>query len=174
MSKVDTIKYQGKDYATVPARLKEFREKNPRADVQTVPKFLDDGSLIFQATIVTDRSDEASARATGTARYTANEVSKPKAFEKLETISVGRALAMLGYLNNGEVATTEEMQEFEQYQHDKLETAIAAIKSATKRDEFQAVMAGLNAEQQKQITPIIKERMAELKRESEKEPQHAS
>jgi hypothetical protein len=30
---VETIKLKGNDYATVPQRLKEFREKNPRAEV---------------------------------------------------------------------------------------------------------------------------------------------
>lgn len=163
MSKVETINYQGKDYATVPARLKEFRQTNPRAEITTEPRFLDDGSIVFQAKIIQDRSDEHSAIATGTARYSASEVSKPKAFEKLETISIGRALAVLGYLNNGDVATTEEMAEFEQYKLDKVEEAVAAIKAATKRGEFQDIMAKLTPDQQKEVTPIIKERMAELK-----------
>lgn len=170
MSKVETIQYQGKNYATVPARLKEFREKHPRASIQTQHTFLEDGSLVFKAKIVQDQADEYSANATGTAHYTAKEIEKPKSFEKLETISIGRALAVLGYLNNGEVATSEEMAEFEQYKEDKLETAIETIKKATKRDEFQAVMSSLNAEQQKLITPVIKARMLELK----KEVQHAS
>ena len=170
MSKVETIQYQGKDYATVPARIKEFREKNPRASISTEPRFQEDGSVIFQAKIIQDQADEYSATATGTARYASNEIGKPKAFEKLETISIGRALAVLGYLNNGDVATTEEMAEFEQFQENKLDTAIETIKKATKRDEFQSVMSSLNPEQQKQITPVIKARMAELK----KEVQHAS
>lgn len=163
MSKVDTIQYQGKDYATVPARLKEFREKNPRAEIATEPRFLDDGSVVFQAKIIQDRKDDYSATATGTARYSQVEVSKPKAFEKLETISIGRALAVLGYLNNGDVATTEEQEEFENYKLEKVEQAIEDIKKAEKRGEFQAIMGRLNPEQQKQVTPIIKARMAELK-----------
>lgn len=163
MSKIETIKYQGKDYATVPARLKEFRSTNPRASVSTEPHFLEDGSVVFRATIIKDKSDEHSASATGNARYTSNELSKPKAFEKLETISVGRALAMLGYLNDGDIASTEEMLEFEQYQEDKVMTAIEAVTVAEKRSEFQAILSGLSPEQQKQLTPHIKERMQELK-----------
>lgn len=163
MSKVDTISYQGKDYATVPARLKEFREANPRAAIETKPTFQDNGAVIFTATIIQDRADEHSATATGNARYTENEISKPKAFEKLETISIGRALAVLGYLNNGEVATSEEMNEFENFKLEKVESAIEAIKKAEKRGDFESILTSLNAEQQKQVTPIIKQRMEELK-----------
>ena len=165
MSKVETINYQGKDYATVPVRLKEFREKNPRAEISTEPIFMDDGSLIFKAKIVQDRKDEYSATATGTARYSATELSKAKAFEKLETVSVGRALAMLGYLNDGQIATTEEMAEFENYVNDKFEEAVEAVKKAEKRGDFETIIESLSAEQQKQIAPVIKARMQELKNE---------
>ena len=44
-----------------------------------------------------------------------------KDFEKLETISVGRALAMLWYLASWEVASSEEMEEFMEYQKTKQE-----------------------------------------------------
>lgn len=160
MSKVDTINYQGKDYATVPARLKEFRIMNPRASISTVPKFLDDGGLMFQATIIADRADDSSATATGTAMYTASEMSGKKQFEKLETISIGRALAVLGYLNNGEVATGEEMAEFEEYQSDKIKKSISEAKS---REEFKTILAKMNAEQKRLFTPAINKRIQELK-----------
>lgn len=162
----ESIKFGDKDYALVPARLKKFREANPRASIETNPTILDDGSVIFKATIVQDRGDEYSPTATGTARYDATEIKKPKAFEKLETISVGRALANIGYLNDGQIATTEEMEEFEQYKLNKIEEAIESIKTATKRGEFQDIMAKLTPEQQKEVTPIIKQRMAQLKTET--------
>lgn len=129
MSKVNTISYQGKDYATVPARLKEFRESNPRASITTTPMYQEDGSLIFKAEIVQDKADENSATATGHARYTADEIKRVKAFEKLETVSIGRALAILGYLNDGQIATTEEMDEFEQFKSDKVKLAVENILS---------------------------------------------
>lgn len=136
MSKLATINYQGKDYATVPVRLKEFRETNPRAEIDTTPTYNEDGSVTFKARIVADRSDESSAVATGNARYSAEEIKKTKAFEKLETIAVGRALANLGFLNNGEIATTEEMEEFNQYKQSKAEDAIETIKSSKTLDEL--------------------------------------
>jgi len=91
---------------------------------------LESGGLIFEAHILQDKADESSAESTGSAMYNEKDMQKAKSFEKLETISVGRALALLGYLNNGEVATSEEMVEFEDYRNEKKEEAIGfAIES---------------------------------------------
>lgn len=46
---------------------------------------------------------------------------------------------------------------------EKIELAIEAIKSAEKRGDFESILTSLSAEQQKQVTPIIKQRMEELK-----------
>jgi hypothetical protein len=159
----ETIKFGEKDYALVPARLLKFREANPRASVTSKSNRFEDGSIEFVTHIVKDKSDEFSAEADGHAVYNATELKKAKAYEKLETISVGRALAKLGYLNDGQIATTEEMEEFEAYQLNKVEEAIEAIKKAEKRGDFEAIIAGLSAEQQKQVAPVIKKRMLELK-----------
>ena len=159
----ESIKFGDKDYALVPARLKKFREENPRADIDTEQIINADNSFTFRTRIIKDLADEYSARSTGTARYTEVEMKKPKAFEKLETISVGRALANLGYLNNGMVATTEEMEEFESYKQDKVESAVEQIKKATKRNEFEAVISKLSPSQQKELAPVVKARMQELK-----------
>ena len=161
------VKFGDKDYAFVPDRLKKFREANPRAVIITKPTFQEDGSLIFQATIVKDDAADSSARATGTAFYNAKQLQKDKAFEKLETISVGRALANLGYLNDGQIATTEELQEFEDFKQDKLEELRAEIVNAKKRDEFKAIMDKLTSSQKVDLTPEIKKRIAELAKPKE-------
>ena len=57
MSKVQTINLKGNEYATVPQRMKQFREDNPRASVDTTPTFQPDGTLVFTAKITKDRSD---------------------------------------------------------------------------------------------------------------------
>ena len=158
----ESIKFGNKDYSLVPARLKKFREANPRSDVDTVSTINPDGSITFRARLVKDLADEFSAKATGTARYSEAEMQQPKAFEKLETISVGRALAMLGYLNNGQVATTEEMEEFEAYRLSKVDEAVEAVKKAEKRGDFEAILSKLSAEQQKQLTPVVRKRMKEI------------
>lgn len=122
----DTVKFGDKDYSLVPARLLKFREANPRGSIKTTPKFNEDGSLEFQAYILKDKADSNSADATGSAFYTAKEMQKVKAYEKLETISVGRALSLLGYLNDGQIASSEEMEEFEDYKNNQQLEAIEA------------------------------------------------
>lgn len=155
-----SVKFGEKDYALVPDRLKKFREENPRASIETEHELQVDGSITFKATIVKDLADPNSARATGNARYTEVELKKPKAFEKLETVSVGRALANLGYLNDGQIATSEEMEEWEQAQFGQ---ALEDLKTATTRDEFKAIMAKAKTPEQKQeLTPLVKARIAEL------------
>lgn len=126
MSSIETMKVSGKDYAKVASRLKDFREKHPRASVKTSPKPYGEGGMMIQAYILTDKSDASSADATGTAVYSAKEMSSAKAFEKLETIAVGRALAMLGWLNSGEIASSEEMAEFEAMREEKRNAAAQA------------------------------------------------
>jgi hypothetical protein len=155
-----SVKFGDKDYALVPDRLKKFREANPRASVDTTPTYNADGSITFTATIIQDQSDPHSARATGHARYSEMELKKPKAFEKLETVSVGRSLANLGYLNDGQIATTEEMEEFEEY---KLGQALEAIATAEHRADFQKILDGLSPAQKLEATPIIQARIKELK-----------
>jgi hypothetical protein len=164
-----SIKFGDKDYALVPDRLKKFREENPRAAIDTAPTYNVDGSVTFTATIIKDQSDPHSARATGHARYSEMELKKPKSFEKLETVSVGRALANLGYLNDGQIATSEEMEEYEEY---KLGQALEAIATATKRDEFQTILASLTPAQKLEATPMINERIKELK-EAVNAPAHS-
>lgn len=169
MSKVETIKYGNvAQYATVPARLKKFREENPRASVTPTPTMLEDGSMIIAVRIVKDKSDKASAEAVGSARYTEADLAKSKAYEKLETIATGRALSLLGYLNNGDIASTEEMLEFEGYQEDKLEKAIEAVAVAETGAELMAIQASLPASQQSKLNDAIRARVAELKNAAKK------
>lgn len=157
MNKVQTINLKGNDYATVPQRLLQFRSANPRAIVETRPTFQENDTLVFSAKIVQDKADPNSAEATG---HSYGKYSDAKAFEKLETVATGRALALLGYLNNGQIATTEEMEEFEAYQFERV---VAEIEAAETREEFQAILSKLKPEQKKEATPLINRRIKELK-----------
>lgn len=140
MKKIETVKISGSDYAKVSARLGEFRKENPRAKITTRPEPQPDGGMIFYAEIVKD-SSKKSAEATGTAYYPASKMKSEKAFEKLETISVGRALSLLGYLNNGEIASSEEMEEFEDFKKQKVvdqsKELINKLKSSKNLKELQ-------------------------------------
>lgn len=153
------MKFGDKDYALVPDRLKQFRQENPRASIDTEPTYNADGSITFKATIVKDQADQYSAKSTGTARYTETELKRAKAFEKLETISIGRALATIGYLNDGRIASTEEMEEFYDLQSDKFRER---IEKATSVDELMNVFKEMNAVQKKEFTELLSSRKKEI------------
>lgn len=124
MKKTATIDLKGKEYATVPARIKEFREANPNGLIETKPEFLGD-EIVFTARILKDKANPASGEATG---HSIGPKKGEKAFEKLETIAVGRALANLGYMASGDIASSEEMEAFMGYQNDKkAESVMQAI-----------------------------------------------
>ena len=127
-----TIKVSGGDYAKVAQRLKEFRENNPHGKHESAYIVTDSGSVVFTVWLWRDKADlldlmksgitdkeilRSSADANGTAKSSSG--SKDKAFEKLESIALGRALANLGYLASGESASLEEMEELEKYKTSK-------------------------------------------------------
>lgn len=140
MSKVKTIDLQGKNYAQVADRLKEFRENCPNGLIETTPTIQEDGQIMFKARVLKDKAKPESGEATG---HALGKNAGAKAFEKLESIAVGRALAMLGYLASGEIASSEEMQEFYDYQNQKIDEAIERINDAKTLDELKKVFMGL-------------------------------
>lgn len=135
-----------KKYARVADRLMEFRNANPNGLIETAPTITGD-MIIFKTRIVKDKSDTSSAEATGHAMGKNEGV---KAFEKLETISTGRALALLGYAADGEIASSEEMEEFEAYKVQKLEEMLMdaqeKLESCTTVEELKTVWGNLPVE----------------------------
>lgn len=125
MAKVKTIDLKGKAYAQVKDRMMQFRADNPRGLIETTPVINPDGTILFKARILKDKADENSAEATG---HALGSTKGSKDFEKVETIAVGRALALLGYGADGEIASSEEMEGFEDYQRTQKEEMIMAIK----------------------------------------------
>lgn len=105
------------NYAKVIDRVNAFWEDNPRGRIHTSSK-KDGDEVIFKTHILVDKADEYSKEATG---HAYGKIGDEKAFEKLETISLGRALALLGYAVTGAIASSEEMEEFERYQKDQKE-----------------------------------------------------
>lgn len=155
MKKTATIKLQGKDYAQVKDRVMEFRQDCPNGLIETTPTLQDDGQIMFKARVLKDKGDETSAEASG---HSIGKNAGQKAFEKLETIAVGRALALLGYASDGEIASSEEMEEFEKYQDEKkgkrIEDATSKLKKAKSLKELQEVWSNLDAESKVELTNI--------------------
>lgn len=132
------------NHAKVNDRLKAFWEANPKGKIETTNK-KDATTIEFKTFILADKSDEFSREATGHAL--ANLPLGEKDYEKLETISVGRALALLGYSTSGEVASTEEMEDFLEYKENQKQearmNAIEQLDSCGSLEELQTVWKSL-------------------------------
>lgn len=148
--KVNTIELQkGVNYAKVADRIKLFREDCPNGLIETTPTIQGD-MVMFKTRILKDKSKPESAEATGHAIGPHKGV---KAFEKLESISVGRALALLGYMASGEIASSEEMEEFMEYIEDKkqeellnFQAEVSAITDLEGLKQFYQLHKGLGKE----------------------------
>ena len=165
-NKTRTTRIKGNtEYAKVADRLNEFRKANPRSKISVKHYHDEEGNLTSRAYIWKDKVDfygllksgvsskEAleSADSEGTSFMKASQLAKEKGFEKNETIAVGRALALLGYAASGEIASSEEMEEFERYQADKAEEArsmvISKINQVETMTDLQQVWMALTKEQ---------------------------
>lgn len=158
MTKIKTMKLSGNDYAKVNSRMLEFREKNPRGKIENTYEYVTIGDktyIQFKSYIVKDKSDEFSADATGHARLP--DDAKQKTFEKCETIAVGRALAFLGYGADGEVASSEEMEEFLAHKQEVFAEQVMqvteAIVACETQDALRTLWAGLSGEMKN--TPAV-------------------
>jgi len=154
MSKVNTISFGSvKAYAKVADRLKVFWEENPNGKIDVEREELADSKIRFIARIWRDSGELLKLAQAGTSaeviKMTANATASADAAkkgdkenEKLETVAVGRALAMLGYLASGDVASREEMEEFEHYKEQRrleaAQNAIDSIEACRSIDELKA------------------------------------
>ena len=142
------------NYAKVADRLNEFRSANPRSKISVKFSYNEKGDLTHHAYIWKDKTDFyellksqvnakdalESADAEGSSFMTADRVKQEKGFEKNETIAIGRALAILGYAGSGEIASSEEMEEFEDFKKQKAEDAKAeAINRLAKAKDMKAL-----------------------------------
>ena len=150
------MKVGSADYAKVKDRIKEFRTDCPNGLIETTPTFTDDG-IMFKARILKDKSDPASAEATGHSFATTAKNEKEKQFEKQESIAVGRALALLGYASDGEIASSEEMEEFLADKEEKRAEAVMevteAIGNCVNLAELKTLWASLSGE----MKPIVEQ-----------------
>lgn len=127
-------------HAKVKDRLKAFWEENPRGSIVTTPIIQASGMTVFKTYILRDKADLTSRDATA---HAMGNVTDEKSFEKLETISVGRCLALLGYSTDGEIASSEEMEEFENYKQKQKEVMLfdmqEKISSVTTIEELRVI-----------------------------------
>lgn len=180
MPSVKTTKIKGgADYAKVADRLNEFRSANPRSKIAVKFSYNEKGDLTHHAYIWKDKTDfydllksgvsakEAleSAEAEGSSFMTADRVKQEKGFEKNETIAIGRALAILGYATSGEIASSEEMEEFEDFKKQKAEDAKEeAINQLAKAKDMKALQATwMNLDKTQQLDKEVQAKKNEMK-----------
>lgn len=162
VGRIKTVKIGGGiDYAKVADRIKIFWEENPNGKIDTEREDISDNKVRFIARIWRDSKVILDLATVGTdiniVKLTANAMASADAAkkgdkenEKLETVAVGRALAMLGYLASGEVASREEMEQFEAYKadlfQDEIDKTIDEMKKAKTIDELRKLYVSLSAE----------------------------
>jgi hypothetical protein len=100
---IRTIDLKGKKYSPVSARVEQFHKDHADGQIRTRYEFKE-GYVIFRAT-VSYGERKFNGHAFG-------KVGTEKAFEKLESVAVGRALAFAGYLAGGEIASYDEIETF--------------------------------------------------------------
>lgn len=164
--KVQTITYQGREYAQVAKRLQLFREENPNGLVEPEPTFLEDGRVMFKVRILKDKSRPESGEAVGHA-LSDGPLKKNKEFEKLETIATGRALAMLGYAASGEIASSDEMEQFIAYKNEQIADVIDRMNATKTIDELKEVFMGSDLINEPRVVEAKDKRKAELTAEQE-------
>ena len=102
-----TIKLQGKDYITVDTRISYFNENYPNGSIKTEVKFID--STVYFRAVVTPDVTVPDRTFIG---HSFGQIEKEKAFEKLETVAVGRGLAFMGIGIVEGIASADEMKRF--------------------------------------------------------------
>jgi hypothetical protein len=157
--KAKTMDVSGGVYAKVAERLKIFRSDWPKSKSETAYEYEVDGSIVFTVWLWKDKTDyievlkevkdEKIARGSSDANGTAKGDPKGKKdFEKIESIALGRALAMLGYLASGEIASFEEMEEFlafrEKQHEQQITDAVKLIEKAKTNDELNKTIQSIS------------------------------
>lgn len=104
-NKLPTIDLQGKQYVQVKDRIKYFRENFKDYSIVTEPKSTE-GSVMFCAKIVNSNDKIVSTA------HSYGKLSQAKAFEKLESVAIGRALAIFGIGIDDSVASADEIADF--------------------------------------------------------------
>lgn len=120
---IKTINLKGKSYAPVSERVAQFHRDHKDGKIETSYEFKE-GYVIFKAVVSFENLYQIDDLPNGqvckqtvldTRKFTGHafgKVGQEKAFEKIESVAVGRALAFAGYLAGGEIASYDEIEKF--------------------------------------------------------------
>ncbi|OQB05450.1 MAG: hypothetical protein BWY21_01997 [Parcubacteria group bacterium ADurb.Bin216] len=152
MPKLKTIKVSGGgDYAKVAERLKEFHSQYKTGKIETSYN-LTEAMICFKA-IITPDTTKPERYFTG---HSLGAIKGVKAFEKLETIAVGRALAFLGLLADGDIASADEMETYKEELGGDIDPSEAIAKLGEAEDENQLKVIWKNlSEKERQNKEVL-------------------
>ena len=144
----DYVKLGAKgEYLTVPYRIKFVREYfGNRLQILTFSSELEHGSTKFRASVFLDGKELS----VGESKMMVN---RDKEFEKSQTVSIGRALSILGFMGN-EIATAEEIEDF-------IKSDAPQEKKQIKKEVKQEVIKKFNTQE------FAKEWMEKLRKQAE-------
>ena len=154
-----TITLSGKKYAQVSERLRAIHEDHKDFDIITSSELVGEYATL-KATLVI--REETNTTYTG---HSYGKVGVAKAFEKLETIAVGRALAFAGYHADGEIASSDEMADYTQaVDSQELQEAISLLNKAETIEDLRKIHKEmpLDLQRAKQVIEAGKKRAKEL------------
>lgn len=102
------VNIRGKEYATVPLRVSQFRQMRPDWTIATHIVENTENRVVMKAEVA---DDKGRLIATGYAEEfrAASAINKTSALENAETSAVGRALAFLGLGGDSSIASAEEV-----------------------------------------------------------------
>lgn len=187
--KARTMTLSGNEYAKVAERLRLFRNDFPHSKTESAYEFEPDKTVTFTVWVWKEKADllelmkggvtdkeilRSSADANGTAKSRGEIGVKDKDFEKLETVALGRALGMLGYLASGEIASFEEQQEFEKFrkqqQENAVKDAVASFAKAKTLDELKRAFVATKMMENPLVVAAKDKRKSELTKGQKAEP----
>ena len=153
---MNTVTVQcGVDYATVESRVRAFCSEHQNGQILTEIVKHDDltGEVIFKAHAIVDGVIRGTAHALELKG--ASNINMTSHVEACETSAVGRALAMIGYMSKGQIASYEEienakLQRSEIKKHEKAFMHTVVLLSA----EFKEA---INNDDEENILKVLKE-----------------
>ena len=106
-TKLKTIDLKGKEYVQANTRVEHFNKEYKNGRIKTEVNF--SGNTVWFKAVVTPDIENKDRFFVG---HSFGELGKEKAFEKLETVAVGRALAFMGIGIVESIASSDEMANF--------------------------------------------------------------
>ena len=160
---------KGKSYAEVPQRVKAFRKLYPCGRIETEIVSLENGVVIFKATIY-DEENKVLSNGYAYEKENSTFINKTSYIENCETSAVGRALGFLGLGIDTSIASAEEVANAIKQQNTPAvsEELKEQILKAEKMEDLKEIWNNnANLQQNKEFQLVVMNKKNEIKRKEE-------